>query len=521
MNAWIDSLKTKMKKKVILPSLAVLMALSLSAYEIAKPVNSAMAAPAPAAAAPALDDNSIEPLLALDRAMESVAARVTPAIVNVTVTSKTGGRHDNPEMDDNDSDNQNDGSNDMQQSNPFGQFFGFPNMPNQRPRIEHGLGSGVIISPDGYIVTNNHVVEGAVNINVTLGDRRVLPAKLVGADPLTDLAVVKVDASDLPSIPWGDSTKLRAGQTVLAFGNPFGLRFTVTRGIVSALNRPNPDSNRRKPGQFIQTDAAINPGNSGGPLVNAHGEVIGINTFLISGSGSFAGAGFAIPTQIVRPTVDNLIKYGKVSHGYIGIGINDVTPENARFFDVKKAEGALVSQVEPNSPGAKGGLKTGDVITAIDGQPVNDSGELQVVVGQKRPGTTIDLDVVREGKTMKVPVTLEAMGSRNGETESGNAQQGKPRWGVGLQDLTPDVRNEVQAPSDVRGAVVGNVQPGSPADNAGLQRGDIIVEVNRHPVQSASDAVEQLSKIVKGQDALVLVWSNGGNTYRVLHSNQG
>jgi len=262
MNAWIDSLKTKMKKKVILPSLAVLMALSLSAYEIAKPVNSAMAAPAPAAAAPALDDNSIEPLLALDRAMESVAARVTPAIVNVTVTSKTGGRHDNPEMDDNDSDNQNDGSNDMQQSNPFGQFFGFPNMPNQRPRIEHGLGSGVIISPDGYIVTNNHVVEGAVNINVTLGDRRVLPAKLVGADPLTDLAVVKVDASDLPSIPWGDSTKLRAGQTVLAFGNPFGLRFTVTRGIVSALNRPNPDSNRRKPGQFIQTDAAINPGNS-------------------------------------------------------------------------------------------------------------------------------------------------------------------------------------------------------------------------------------------------------------------
>src|SRR5437764_8061304 len=390
MNAWIDSFKTKMKKKVIVPSLAVLLALSLSAYEIAKPVNSAMAAPAPAAAAPALDDSSIEPLLALDRAMESVAARVTPAIVNVTVTSKTGGRHDNPEMDDNDSDNQNDGSNDMQQSNPFGQFFGFPNMPNQRPRIEHGLGSGVIISPDGYIVTNNHVVEGAVNINVTLGDRRVLPAKLVGADPLTDLAVVKVDATDLPSIPWGDSTKLRPGQTVLAFGNPFGLRLTVTRGIVSALNRPNPDaSNRRKPGQFIQTDAAINPGNSGGPLVDARGEVIGINTFLISGSGSFAGAGFAIPTQIVRPTADNLIKYGKVSHGYIGIGINDVTPENARFFGVKKAEGALVSQVEPNSPGAKGGLKTGDVITAIDGQPVNDSGELQVVVGQKRPGTTI------------------------------------------------------------------------------------------------------------------------------------
>ena len=518
MNGWTNSLKNKLSRKIIVPSLAALMAVSLGAYKVAKPANSALAAAAPAPAAAALDDSSIEPLLALDRAMENVAARVTPAIVNVTVASKTDARRQSGD-DDGDNSNDNDNSGDMQQFNPFGQF-GMP-MP-QRPRIEHGLGSGVIISPDGYIVTNNHVVDGAVNINVTLGDRRVLPAKLVGADPLTDLAVVKVDATDLPSIPWGDSTKLRPGQTVLAFGNPFGLRFTVTRGIVSGLNRPNPDaSNRRKPGQFIQTDAAINPGNSGGPLVDARGEVIGINTFLISGSGSFAGAGFAIPTQIVRPTVDNLIKYGKVSHGYIGIGINDVTPENARFFGVKKAEGALVSQVEPNSPGAKGGLKTGDVITGINGQAVNDSGELQVVVGQKSPGTTIDLDVLRDGKNLKVPVTLEAMDKRNGETESGNAEHGKPRWGLGLEDLSPDARNQIQAPSDVRGAVVGNVVPGSPADNAGLQRGDIIVEVNRHAVQSASDAVDQLSKTAKGQDALVLVWSNGGNTFRVLHPSQG
>jgi serine protease Do len=290
---------------------------------------------------------------------------------------------------------------------------------------------------------------------------------------------------------------------------------------VSALNRPNPDSNRRKPGQFIQTDAAINPGNSGGPLVNAHGEVVGINTFLVSGSGSFAGAGFAIPTQIVRPTVDNLIKYGKVSHGYIGIGINDVTPENARFFNVKKAEGALVAQVEANSPGAKAGLKTGDIITGIDGQPVNDAGELQVSVGQKQPGMTLNLDVVRDGKTMKVPVTLEAMGKRDGATETGNAAQGKPRWGLGLQELTPDLRQQLQIPSDVRGAVIDNVQPGSPADNAGLQRGDVIVEVNRHSVKSDADVVDQLKSIPAGQDALVLVWSNGGSTYRVLHPNQG
>jgi serine protease Do len=516
MSGLTNSLKNKLSKKIIVPSLAALMAVSLGAYEMAKPANAALAAAAPAPAAAALDDSSIEPLLALDRAMENVAARVTPAIVNVTVASKTDTRRQSGNED---GDNSNDSSNDMQQFNPFGQF-GMPMPMPQRPRIEHGLGSGVIISPDGYIVTNNHVVDGAVNINVTMSDRRVLSAKLVGTDPLTDLAVIKVDASDLPSIPWGDSTKLRPGQTVLAFGNPFGLRFTVTRGIVSALNRPNPDaSNRRKPGQFIQTDAAINPGNSGGPLVNAHGEVIGINTFLISGSGAFSGAGFAIPTQIVRPTVDNLIKYGKVSHGYIGIGINDVTPENARFFGAKKAEGALVSQVEPNSPGAKGGLKTGDVISGINGQAVNDSGELQVVVGQKSPGTTIDLDILRDGKNLKIPVTLEAMDKRNGETDARNAGHGKPRWGLGLEDLTPDARNQIQARSDVRGAVVGNVVPGSPADNAGLQRGDIIVEVNRHAVQSASDAVDQLSKTAKGQDALVLVWSNGGSTYRVLHPN--
>ena len=508
MRNWIQNFKTKISRRLIMPALAIVTAASLGAYQIAKPVHAAMAAPA--AAAPALDENSVEALLALDRAMEALAARVTPAIVNVTVTSKANARMDGGDED----------SQDSQPLNPFGQF-GIPMQP-QRPQIEHGMGSGVIVSPDGYIVTNNHVVDGAVNINVTMSDRRILPAKLVGADPLTDLAVLKVNASDLPSVPWGDSTKLRPGQTVLAFGNPFGLRFTVTRGIISALNRPNPSiTDRRKPGEFIQTDAAINPGNSGGPLVDARGEVIGINTFLISGSGSFAGAGFAIPAQIVRPTVETLIKYGKVSHGYMGIGISDVTPENSKFFAVKKAEGALVTQVEPNSPGAKAGLKTGDVITGLDGQAVSDAGELQVQVGQKRPGTKVELEVMREGKSMKIPVTLEAMAGRDNEEQSGNVDHGKPRWGLGLEDLTPEVRGELQAPTSIHGAVVGNVQPGSPADEAGLQRGDIILEVNRHPVQSAADAARELGKIDKGQEALVLVWSNGGNTFRVLHPSQG
>jgi serine protease Do len=508
MKSWIQNYKTKLSRRLIVPIIAVATAVSMAGYELAKPVSAAVPAPAPAAAA--LDDNSVGALLSLDRAMEELAARVTPAIVNVTVTSKT-----NAKMEDGED------SQGTQQFNPFGRQFGFPIQP-QRPQIEHGLGSGVIISPDGYIVTNNHVVDGAVNVSVTLNDRRILPAKVVGTDPLTDLAVIKVNASDLPSVPWGDSTKLRPGQTVLAFGNPFGLRFTVTRGIVSALNRPNPSAtDRRKPGQFIQTDAAINPGNSGGPLVDARGEVIGINTFLISGSGSFSGAGFAIPAQIVRPTVETLIKYGKVSHGYMGIGISDVTPENSKFFDVKKAEGALVTQVEPNSPGAKAGLKTGDVITGLNGQAVNDAGELQVEVGQKRPGTTIDLDIIREGKSMKIPVTLQAMGGRNGEDESATSEHGRPRWGLGLEDLSPDASGELQAAKEINGAVVGNVQPGSPADNAGLRQGDVILEVNRHPVQSASEAAQELGKIGSGQDALVLVWSNGGNTYRVLHPSQG
>jgi len=289
---------------------------------------------------------------------------------------------------------------------------------------------------------------------------------------------------------------------------------------VSALNRPNPDSNRRKPGEFIQTDAAINPGNSGGPLVNARGEVIGINTFLISDNGSFSGMGFAIPTQIVRPTIDALMRNGKVSHGYMGIGISDVTPENSKFFDVTKSEGALVTQVEPDSPAAKAGLKNGDVIVGLDGKPVSDSGELQVQVGQKQPGTTIHLDLMRNGKSETVPITLEAMGSRD-KVASNTSETGKPRWGLALGDLSSDARQQLLAPSEIRGAVVENVEPGSSAENAGLQRGDVIVEVNRKPVQSASDVQKALGNIPQGQDALVLVWSQGGNTYRVLHPTQG
>ncbi len=505
---------TNLTRRLIVAVVAVVTVASLASYEFAHAAKAAVAAPA---AAP-LDDNSVAALLTLDRAMETLAAHVTPAVVNVTVSSKPGAQNAGDES-----------SQDMEQffapfgGNPFGgtpsgRQFQMPRMP--RDRVEHGLGSGVIISPDGYIVTNNHVVDGATDIRVTMTNREVLPAKVIGTDPLTDLAVIKVKGTNLPSVPWGDSAKLRPGQTVLAFGNPYGFRFTVTRGIISALNRPNPDaSDRRKPGEFIQTDAAINPGNSGGALVNARGELIGINTFLISSNGSFSGMGFAIPTQIVQPTVETLIRDGKVSHGMIGIGISDVTPDNAKFFQMSNATGALVTQVEPNSPGGKAGLKTGDVIAKLGGHSVADAGELQMEVGQKRPGDTIQLEVIRDGKTSSIPVTLEAMSAVNSEASAGT-EHGKGRWGVSLGDLNSDAREQMQIPSDVHGAVVEDVQPGSPADNAGLQRGDVIVEVNRHSQQNAADVAKALSNVPKGEDALVLVWSSGGNTFRVLHSTQ-
>jgi serine protease Do len=511
MKNWIAKTWTALVGRPLVSSvLAIAMVAtgSLAGFELAKPVAASAAAPAPAQAA--LDDNSVAALLALDKAMETLAARVTPAIVNVAVTSRSKNDMTGQNMPEG-----------MQQF--FGQFFGQQGQgPHMQPqqRIEHGIGSGAIISPDGYIVTNNHVVEGATDIRVTMTDRRILKAKLIGTDPLTDLAVIKVDATDLPSVPWGDSTELRPGETVLAFGNPYGFRFTVTRGIVSALNRPNPfGDNPRKPGQFIQTDAAINPGNSGGPLVDARGEVIGINTFLVSPSGTFSGMGFAIPTQIVRPVVESLVKNGKVEHGYMGIGISDITPENSKFFDRKENTGAVVTQVEAGSPAEKAGVKVGDVITQLDGKTVSDAGALQAEVGLKSPGTKITLGVERDGKNQNLPVTLEAMGSRDGNTtESGDASTGKPRWGIGLGDLSDDVRQELQAPGDLHGAVVEQVQPGSPADNAGLQRGDVIIQVNRKDVHSAADVKQALSSVTKGQDALVLVWSNGGSTFRVLHA---
>ena len=471
-----------------------------------------------------MDDNSVSSLVALDNAVEAVAARVTPAVVNVAVTSRGSGEQVA-------SDDQDQDQGQTQGLPPgFAQFFGqlpkgfqFQGQQRQQPQIEHGIGSGIIISPDGYIVTNNHVIDGAVQIRVTLNDRRVLNAKLIGADKLTDLAVIKVDAHDLPSIAWGDSSKLKPGQTVLAFGSPFGyFQFSVTRGIVSAVNRPNPYSDdARKPGGYIQTDAAINPGNSGGALVNAHGELVGINTFIISNSGSFAGAGFAIPSQIVRATAEQLIKTGSVHHGYLGISMQDVTPENASFFNLKVATGAIVAQVTPDSPASLAGLKTGDVIDELNGQKVVNGGALQVAVSEDMPGTTIALGILRNGSPQTLNVKVGEFHKDAEVASNGEATPQKGKLGLAVAELTPDVRQQLHIPSQVQGVAVESVRPASPADDAGLAPGDVIQEVDRRPVTSAEQFVNEAHATPAGKDLLLLVWSKGNSGYRVVHPDAG
>ena len=477
-----------------------------------------------AAVAGPLDESSVSSLVALNNAVEAVAARVTPAVVNVAVTSRVS------ESDQN-SDNGGPGFGNINpQDLPPGFrqfFFGFgPNGQQMKPQpqFEHGIGSGVILTSDGYIVTNDHVVDGATQIRVTLNDRRVFTAKLIGVDKLNDLAVIKIDAHNLTSVPWGDSTKVKPGETVLAFGNPFGdFPFTVTRGIVSGLDRPNPyRDDPRKPGDFIQTDAAINPGNSGGPLVNAYGEVIGINTFIISGSGSFAGAGFAIPSQIAESSAEEIIKNGTVHHGYLGISMNDVTPDNSTFFNLPDATGAIVSQVTPDSPAGRAGLESGDVLREIDGKKITNGSMLQVTVSEMTPGTPITLGILRDGKPQTLHVTVgefHASGSEEASNDEQGAEQ-RGRLGLTVANLTPDLRQQFNVPDHVHGAVIESVRPGSAAEDAGLTAGDVILGVDRHPVEDADSFVNQLHSEPAGKDVLLLVWANGGQSYLVVHPDQ-
>ncbi len=521
MSATTNSLIAKVKKfgapagAIAAAVLAIGLALGHSA------AHAASSSIALNGAAP-MDDNSVSSLVALDNAVEAVAARVTPAVVNVSVTSHVSAQESG------DNDDQGSGIPPSAIPPEFRRFFG-PQGPGghgmpQSGQVEHGIGSGIIISPDGYIVTNDHVIDSATQIRVTLNDRRVFPAKLIGVDKLNDLAVIKIDAKNLPSVAWGDSTKLHPGQTVLAFGSPFGyFQFSVTRGIVSALDRPNPYSDDpRKPGDFIQTDAAINPGNSGGPLVDAHGELVGINTFIISDNGSFAGAGFAIPSRIVRASAESIIKDGTVHHGYLGISMNDVTPDNSSFFNLPDATGAIVSQVTPDSPAGRAGLKSGDVLRELNGSKIVNGSALQVAVSQIAPGNEIKLGILRDGKPETIDVKVgEFKGDKQvADNDSAGSHQGG-RLGLAATDLTPDMRSQLNIPSQVNGAAIQSVRPASPADDAGLAPGDVILEVNRHKVDSAENFSNAVHSVPPGKDILLLVWSRGGASYRVVHPEQG
>jgi len=402
----------------------------------------------------------------------------------------------------------------------FGQFGGggIPDEP-QQPR--GGIGSGVIVTRDGYILTNNHVVEGATEVKVSTNDRKEYQAKVIGTDPRSDVAVIKISASNLPVLPIADSGRVQVGDLALAIGDPFGIGQTVTMGIISATGRVGLSPGNYE--DFIQTDAAINPGNSGGALVNTNGELIGINTAIISRSGGNQGIGFAIPINMAREVMDQLVKSGKVTRGYIGVIPQDITPDLARAFSLPSASGAAITRVEPNTPAAKAGLKPGDVVTAVNGEAITDANGLRLRVSRTQPGTTLRMTVQRpEGKT-EIPVTLERLPDQKGAGDENNEEQGggigrgasSTMQGLNVTDLTSDITSELQLPAGTKGVVVARVEPGSAPAEAGLQRGDVITQVNRKPVSSVAE-FESAVRSSGSKSVLLLVNRGGGSMFVVV-----
>jgi serine protease Do len=398
----------------------------------------------------------------------------------------------------------------------FGQQFGQQDQQPQQQR-EHSLGSGVIVSSDGYILTNNHVVDGASDIKVSLKDKREFKAQVVGVDPKTDIAVLKIPVTGLTPITFGDSAKTQVGDFVLAIGNPFGVGETVTMGIVSATQRSGLGIEDYE--DFIQTDAAINPGNSGGALINVHGDLIGINTAILTGEegGGNEGVGFAIPVNMARGIMDQLVKNGKVSRGYIGVGIEAVTPDLAKAFGMDTPEGALVGEVEPDSPGAKAGLQRGDIILAVDGQPVSDERDLRLRIAAMSPGQTVKLEILRNGQKQTVSVTLVEFPDKTA-TASQREPKSDALQGVQVDELTPQIAHELQLPAGTTGVVITDVDASSAAAEAGLQRGGVIQEVNRQPVSN----VGQYEKAIRatGNGEVLLLINRGGATRYVAIAGQ-
>jgi serine protease Do len=405
------------------------------------------------------------------------------------------------------------------------QFFGGQLPQRQGKQTLQGLGSGVIVSPDGYILTANHVVSGAEEIMVGLGtELRKYKAKKVGTDPGTDVALLKIDERNLPGITFADSEKARAGDIVLAVGNPFGLRQTVTMGIISAVGRGGMGIVDYE--NFIQTDAAINMGNSGGALVDIKGELLGINTAIFSRSGGNQGVGFAIPANLARDVMQSLREKGRVVRGYIGASVQTLTPELAEALKLKEQPtGALVGDVSPKTPSEKAGMKTGDVITAVNGKKVSDARELRLMIGSMAPGTNAQVQVNREGQTktfgvelaeMPAGVTAEGGPAEAAPEESAQPEKATVFGGVAVADTTDDIRAALNLPKEIQGAVIAEIDADSPAGKAGLREGDVIQEVNKQPVKNAKSLVAISKRLRPNEKILLRVYSQGRSGYLAL-----
>ncbi len=471
----------------------VLFAATLGGGLVAALLTYAVKQPTPPvamAAAPSVSER-VEPLFSF----APVVKKAMPAVVNVSsskVIKAQKQMRDNP----------------MFQDPFFRQFFGDGSGGGAVPkdRKEHSLGSGVIIQSDGLILTNNHVINGATDVRVALSDRREFPAKVVGADPQTDVAVLRIDAKGLPTMPIGSSAKAQVGDVVLAIGNPFGVGQTVTMGIIGALGRSRLGIEDYE--QFIQTDASINPGNSGGALIDTRGQLIGINTAILSRTGGNNGVGFAIPIDLANRVSNEIVKSGKVVRGYIGAYIQDVTPSLAKAMKATATTGAVISQVEPGGPAEKAGLQPGDIVTKVNGSPVEDSNAFRFRIAEMAPGSTANMTVVRDGSTRDIGVKLgerQKDASRQGSNSGGTTNA---LDGVSVDNLTPDVLSQLGLKPFTKGVVVTGVDDGSAAAAAGLQQGDVITQVNRKPVVNVTEYEQAIRQ--NRSDTVLLMVNRGG-----------
>jgi len=390
----------------------------------------------------------------------------------------------------------------------------FPFQTPQQPQRQRGIGSGVIVNADGTILTNNHVVEGAEKIRIELTDKRTFTAKFVGTDKASDLAVLKIEGKDLPVAVLGNSDTVRVGDVVLAIGNPLGLGQTVTAGIISAKERATGLGDGSFE-DFLQTDAPINQGNSGGALVNTNGEVIGINSQILSRSGGNIGIGFAIPSNMARSIMEQLIKNGRVSRGRLGAGIQPVTSEIAESLGMKEARGVLVNTVEAGSAADKAGIKRGDVIIALNGERVDDNNVLRNKIAATKPGTEVTLTIIRDGSEKEVKAIL---GEWSDNQQAGNQRDSQGdgntsgKLGIAVEPVTPEIAKQLNLPPTTQGLVVTEVDPDGPAAEAGLQEGDIIIEINRQPAKTTDDLQTGLDK-AKGKSSLLLINRRGQTAY--------